>query len=76
MVEFLFSGRESFPAEYLLGRLGPQLRIADQLIGRGREDAPRIAELFQQVHGAFQADARRHLKGNILDGHTAKRNRF
>ena len=30
---------------------------------------PRIAELLQQMHGAFRTDARSHLKGNILDGH-------
>ena len=76
VVELFFSRRKSFPTEDLLCRFGPQFRIVGQFAGRGCEDAPRIAELLQQVYGAFNADTRSHLKGNILNGHTAKKGLF
>ena len=61
--EFLFGGRKSLPADDLLRRVGTQ-------IGGGGENAPRIAEQLQQMHGSFYTDARSHLKGNIFDGHS------
>ena len=67
--ELLFSRGKALPADDLLHQIGPQFRFAGQFAGGGREDAPRIAELLQQMHGAFRTDARSHLKGNILDGH-------
>ena len=42
----------------------------DEFIGGGGENAPRIAEQLQQMHGSFYTDARSHLKGNIFDGHS------
>ena len=68
--EFPFSGRKSFPADDLLSRIGPQTGFGGEFVGRGGKDAPRIAEPLQQMHGSFYADARSHLKGNILDGHS------
>ena len=39
---------------------------------KARENAPCVAEYSEQVHGAFHADARGHLQGDILDGHNRK----
>ena len=68
--EFLFGGRKSLPADDLLRRVGTQVGFGDEFIGGGGENAPRIAEQLQQMHGSFYTDARSHLKGNIFDGHS------
>ena len=54
----------------VLRRVGTQAGFGDEFIGGGGENAPRIAEQLQQMHGSFYTDARSHLKGNIFDGHS------
>ena len=68
--ELLFSRGKALPADDLLRRVGTQVGFGDEFIGGGGENAPRIAEQLQQMHGSFYTDARSHLKGNIFDGHS------
>ena len=72
VAEFLFCGGEAFAVDDIPDNVFPQGGFHGLLLGCRRENAPCVAEYSEQVHGAFHADARGHLQGDILDGHNRK----
>ena len=67
--DFPVCGGKSQFTEDIPGNFGSELGFFDEFVCGCREDAPRIAEYFEQMHGAFHADSGSHLEGNILDCH-------
>lgn len=69
MGHLLFGGPKPVPGKDAAGDVGPQFRLAGQLLGRGGEDAAGASECFEQMHAPFHAQTGREGKGDILDFH-------